>query len=74
MNIGIPSTEAVNASRFAVNLFSVPVLYQLIVEVQRDRVQIDLCVLWTRNHESPPVLVFGTQGGIKGALLGYMSH
>ena len=52
----------------------VRVLCQLTVEVQAERAQIDLCALWTRNHDSFPVLVFGTQSGIKGALLRYVDH
>lgn len=52
----------------------VPLLFQLTVKVQRARVQIDLCAFRTRNHDSFPVLIFSTQSGVKGALLGYMSH
>ena len=52
----------------------VPLLFQLTVVVQRERVQIDMCAFWTRNHDSLPVLVFGAQGGIKGAYFGYVSH
>ncbi len=42
--------------------------------MQRDRAQVEMCAFWTRNHDSFPVPVLGTQGGIKGALLGYVSH
>ena len=51
-----------------------PVLHQLTVEVQRERAHIDLCALGTWNHDSFAFLVFGTQGGIKCALLGYVRH
>ena len=51
-----------------------PVRRQLTVVVQRDRAQINLCALRTRNHNSFAILVFRAQRGIKGALLGYVEH
>ena len=52
----------------------VPLLFQLTVKVQRDRTQAEMGAFWTRNHDSLPVLVFGAQGGIKGAHFGYVKY
>jgi hypothetical protein len=54
--------------------FCVPVRYQLTVEVQRDRGQVDLCALRTRDHDRFAVLVFGPKGRIEGAYFGYVEH
>ena len=42
--------------------------------MQRAHGHIDLCSFWTWNHDSFPVLVFGAQGGIKGAHFGYVKY